>query len=154
MNQLEPIEQNDLKAMELKYLGNSYAEIAEAVGVEYSTVKSWFMRSGRLYRAYLEYSIAEAKERRYSASRLHTRLLDKAVSTMGDLLDSHDERIRFVAAKEVINRELTDIEPLSQEEVKEAGIMESMEAIRRMRIQLKLGEKDSLFPKPTTLQQS
>lgn len=135
MDLLPLTNEKDFKAIELKYLGNSYQEIAQAVGVEHSTVKSWFMRSGRLSRAYLEYSMEESKNRKDNARQLFAISMDKAVKTLSGLLDSQDERVRFAAAKEIIERQHLEDEPTSSNDLQEIKITDLMEAAKRIRIQ-------------------
>jgi hypothetical protein len=146
MDQITVIDNPDLKAIEMKYLGFSYAKIAEAVGVEYSTIKSWFMRSGRLYRQYLEYAIEATKDRKDNAKQLFAVSIDKAVRTMTELLDSQDERIRFIAAREIIERQHLDEEPISLDELHEVKILDLMEVLKRSEEE----EEKKKLAEPTT----
>jgi hypothetical protein len=132
MNHLTPLGEKDQQAIGLKYLGNSYADIANTVGVEYSTVKSWFMGSGRLYRPYIEYAAEASKDQKDTAKHLFAVSLDKAVRRITDLLDSDNERIRFAAAKEIIERHHLDEESVTLDELREVKVQDLMEAAKRL----------------------
>ena len=120
-----------IRAIELKYLGNSYADIAESIGVEHSTVKSWFMRSGRLYTPYLNYASEQTNEQTRMAKILLSGALLKAVKIMGELLDSKDDRIKLATAKEIIRRELIpENVPPEQPEIRVADILALLQTER------------------------
>lgn len=53
---LETLNLKEKTAIELKYLGNSYAEIASKIDVAPSTIAEWFATGGKLYEDYLAYS--------------------------------------------------------------------------------------------------
>lgn len=133
MNQNLLTDDKELRAIELKYLGNSYAEIAQSVGVEHSTVKSWFMRAGRLHNAYRMYSIEQTQERRDVARKIYTSNLEKAVKTIGELLGSKDERVKLAAAKQVIDTTYSESEKETVDDLFEIKVTHIMEAIKRER---------------------
>jgi len=53
---LEALNFREKTAIELKYLGNTYAEIASKIDVAPSTLADWFSAGGKLYEDYLAYS--------------------------------------------------------------------------------------------------
>lgn len=53
---LETLNLKEKTAIELKYLGNSYAEIASKIDVAPSTLADWFSANGKLHKDYLAYS--------------------------------------------------------------------------------------------------
>ena len=52
---LETLELREKTAIELKYLGNTYAEISAKVAVPLPTINEWFCASGKLYSDYQVY---------------------------------------------------------------------------------------------------
>ena len=131
MDQIVAPNDKALTAIQLKYLGNSYTDIAERVGLEVSTIKSWFMRSGRLYKAYTDYCVAESNLKREIATNRFMRSLDRATQVMDELLESGDDRIRLAAAKEIIARHMDTEEKITENELKEERVNEMLEALNR-----------------------
>ena len=93
-------------AIELKYEGKKYADIAEAVNVHEKTVGAWFYKSGKLYDAYKQYAEEEGKIRREEALDIFRKNIKNAAVILSSLMAERDPRVKFKAAKEIIDREL------------------------------------------------
>jgi len=131
----KPLDEKDLRAIELKFTGHNYKKISEEIGVEYSTVRSWFMAGGKLHNRYTIYSEEEARMHLERARSLFKSSLNKAVQTLIDLLDSNNPRVQFSAAKEILSRELGEpkehnAEEESEEEIKTITLMKIVKALR------------------------
>jgi hypothetical protein len=126
------LDEKDIKAMELKFQGVSYKAISEQIGVEYQTVRSWFMHQGRLFQSYWEYATKEGVERKKNVRVIYRNYLLKAVETMGEMLDDKDPKIKFMAAREIISRNL-DTQDFEVEDERKADIRGILAMIKEER---------------------
>lgn len=56
-------------AIEMKYLGSTYAEISTCIGVSKRTIEDWFSTDGKLSLAYVEYMYEMARKQRELAAQ-------------------------------------------------------------------------------------
>jgi len=107
IDEYEPLPQAQQEAIELRYLGKKYAEIAMAIDVPVHTVQKWFAPSyDILYKPYLDYCDKRNAERHELATRKLRSLLSKAVRKMEKLLEAENENVQHKAALEIIDRNL------------------------------------------------
>ena len=67
----DKLELPERMAIEFRYLGNTFEEIAEKVGKPYDTVTGWFKNGGKLYTAYNEYvELMNSKRQKEMESKL------------------------------------------------------------------------------------
>jgi len=92
------------KALEMKFKGATYKQIAEAVGKSQITIKVWFRKGGKLHKAYKEFQAAELNRIRNGALEVLRSGSTKAAQTLVELLDSLNENIRIKAAIEILDR--------------------------------------------------
>lgn len=87
--------------MVMLYLTGMYTkgEIAKIIGVSHNTITAWLMNPS------VQAVIAELQKREFAVieSKLKS-MRNKAVDTMGELMDSPMENVRFSAAKDVLDR--------------------------------------------------
>lgn len=93
-----------LKALEMKFKGYTYKQIAAEVGKAVITIKHWFRKGGKLWEAYKKFQIEELNRIRGGAIKTLRDAATKAATTLVEFLDSHNENIRFRAAVEILNR--------------------------------------------------
>ena len=96
----------ETKAIELKYMGETYEKISQMVGVSLPTIKEWFSSSGRLRGSYLEYEREQNDFLNKEAKLSLKRSVPKASKTLRDLLDDKNPTIRLRAAHMILEREL------------------------------------------------
>lgn len=95
----------ELIALEMKFEGYNYKEIAKALEEEHLTIRKWFMSSGKLHAYYKQYAAEEAEARRKEATDTFKAHLGNAVRTLVDVMNkSKFDPARVNAAKEIINR--------------------------------------------------
>ncbi len=96
-NQLKKTE-----AFNMRYRGECLEKVAETIDAPYATVATYFSREWKNdYQDYISKLSDEAKEAAVNVVRLNSI---KAVKVLEQLLDSCDDRIRFIAAKEILDR--------------------------------------------------
>lgn len=98
--------EKETKAIELKYNGDKYENIAKAVGVALPTVKDWFSAGGKLKNYYIAYEAEQSELSKKEAQRVVTKNVHKAAKALVDLLGSENENIKFRAAEAILDREL------------------------------------------------
>lgn len=121
----------ELQAIEMKYEGFNYKEIAEATETEYKTVRVWFSRGGKLYEFYKAYAEEETKLRRAQTHDTFKAHLNNAVRVLVHVMNkSKLDVARVQAAKEIINRQLG--EPLKVVAVDDGKVNHILEAIKQL----------------------
>ena len=95
-------------AIEMRYEGKKYSDIAKKVDSKEQTVRKWFMVKGKLKDDYDSYERDENLFRAGEAKKVFRRDVVAAAKTLSKLLKSEDHRIRINAAKEILCRELGD----------------------------------------------
>lgn len=98
------LRQEHRQALELRFKGLSYADIAKELNRPVSTVKWWFKKGGKLYKAFKEFQVEELNRIRNGAIELLRGASTKAASTLIDLLDAEQDSTRLRAAVEILNR--------------------------------------------------
>ena len=78
---LSDFDSNEQTAIIMKYKGNTYSEIAKAVGKEEPTIKRWFSTEGNLYIPYNEYK-EEMGEKRQENIEQVIFASDKEIATI------------------------------------------------------------------------
>ena len=106
LNAVLQLSELELEAVRMRYRGSNLKEIAEKARVAYGTARGWFMVGGKLNKTYRNYSKAESKFRIEQARNLFKGELVKSIQVLVKLLDDPQPRVRFLAAKEIILREL------------------------------------------------
>ena len=96
----------ETEAIELKYKGETYEKIAQAVGTSLQTIKEWFSSGGRLRGSYFEYEEEQNDFIKKEARLSLKRSVLKASKTLGDLLDDKNPTIKLRAAHMILEREL------------------------------------------------
>ncbi len=83
----EPLTQKQIVAIQLKFAGHSYEDMAEVVGAPANTIRSWFRRGTHCYGAYWRFS----KEMSHQASKEALKSLQShlgaAVNTIHTLIN-------------------------------------------------------------------
>jgi len=92
-------------AIELKYEGKKYADIANVVAVHEKTVAKWFMTGGLLHDENQEYERETNEELRKAALQIAKKNVRNAMATIVNLMTDTDSKIKLSAAKEIIERE-------------------------------------------------
>lgn len=101
------LDQNDLRAIEMKYEGYTYKQIAEETGWTHQYVRLLFYKGGRLTEYYAIYASEENEIRRTEARTMFKAHVPNAVRTLVQIMNkSKFDTARVQAAKEVINREM------------------------------------------------
>lgn len=120
------------RAIELRYEGFSLKEIAGEIGIEYSTVRSWFMANGKLGDKYSEYASQENSLRNEQIKR-HLRFsVAKAAKTITKLLDSDVPSVQLRAAQTVLDRCSFQMEEIAGED-KEPTLLDIASAYRLLK---------------------
>lgn len=128
-NQPSPLGEKELLAIEMKFDGFNYKEIATKIDASYGVVRQWFMTGGKLRAFYDAYVEEESKARRKTADDIFKAHLNTAVRTLVDVMTrSKLDIARIAAAKEIINRQLG--EPLKVIASDNGKVTEYLEAIR------------------------
>lgn len=96
----------EMQAIEMKYEGKSYREIAEELDITYDTIAEWFRTVGKLRDVYISYAAQQNELIRSEATQELKGLLKKAVRRIGKLVESKNEKVALNAAQEVLDREL------------------------------------------------
>lgn len=107
MNQIEQT------AIELRYKSYTYKRIAEELKIKHGTVRSWFMKEGKLFKAYKSYKDEQNEYRLETAKTTIKRNINKAAKTLVGLLKCYDLRIRLGAARALLDREI----PVKSEQI-------------------------------------
>ncbi|MBE0448408.1 MAG: hypothetical protein IBX64_09985 [Actinobacteria bacterium] len=96
---LKKLQNHHYRAMELRLLGKTYAEIGEELGRKEASVKGWFIDP--LFKSEFEALKAEGIER---AKASIAESAARAARRVIEILDSDDERPALSAAKDILDR--------------------------------------------------
>lgn len=116
----------DFKAMELRFYGLTYEQIAEQLFGTYGAnapsaqvLRTKFSRKGILHSFYKDYVKEQIKIRREDSLNLFHAHLDKAVKVLLDIMGNAKQHTpsRVKAAIEIINRELGEPKKVIQAEI-------------------------------------
>lgn len=107
-----PLNQQELMAIELKYLGYKYSEIATKINTTENQVSDWFRHRGKLFKEYLEYAKQNNEAIIAESKLLLKSKVSEAVETLiqlmrGGIGGQNSEPIpysvQFKASTEIIN---------------------------------------------------
>lgn len=73
---------NKIKAMELKYIGKEYKEIAIECATTEGVVKQWFMVDGELYLPYLKYATKQSEKMQELGTTILKSQIEKLIGIM------------------------------------------------------------------------
>lgn len=121
---ISPISEVDLEAIRLRFEGASNSQLSAILFDKFKlevtpkTVGNWFCKGGRLHEFYKDYAKSEALVRQAVSLDLFRAHLDGAVKTLLDLMvKSKSDMIKYLAAKEIINRQLGEPKKVIQADV-------------------------------------
>lgn len=99
---------DEMRAIELRYEGKTFKEIAAELDMSENTLRNWFAPAyERLYPAYLEYADRQNEVAMELAQRKLKGLIGKAVDAIGELVQMADkDSTRLSAAEGVLERAL------------------------------------------------
>ena len=100
------MKESELRALELKYAGKIYREIAVELNVTESAVGKWFMIGGILHDKYRIYEDEQNKIRVNAALRILKSNMNKAAQKLADLLNDPDPKVALAAAKAILEKEI------------------------------------------------
>lgn len=124
---LSPLGEIELEACRLRFEGFTYEEMMKQLVGKFGerapavqTLRHWFMRGGKLYVFYDGYVEEEAAARRKQSIDVFKSYLKEAARSMVYLMKtSPSDMVKFLSAKEIINRQLGEpVRPVANLNVK------------------------------------
>jgi hypothetical protein len=114
---VSPLGAMELEACRLKFEGYNAKEISAKLTVEFGerapawqTVRTWFMKGGKLYDWYKSYTTDEAKARQDETLEMYRAHLKNAMREVIRLMNqSTADSVRLQAACKIIDRQLGEI---------------------------------------------
>ena len=104
---LEVLDQKELQAVELKYLGKTSSEIAKSTGYNENYVRNLFMSDGRLEKAYKDFALRQQNEAQKSVVMALNRAREEALQAIERIIalskDADNEAAIFKANEFLLN---------------------------------------------------
>lgn len=104
---LNELNQKELQAIQLKYLGKTSGEIAKATGYNKNYVRNLFMSSGRLEKAYKDFALKQQNKAQQSVDMALSRAMEEALQAIERIIalskDADNEAAIFKANEFLLN---------------------------------------------------